>query len=333
MNVIYASDENFVPIMMTSILSLLVNNTMEEVSIYIIDNGINDKSFMAIENMCNQYKANIIRIEANNIFSEIDGDLHQERGSLSTFSRLFVASLLPENVERILYLDCDTVVCDSLKDLWETELSGKCVGVVKDAFSNWHKKNISCPKNESMFNAGVLLIDLRQWRLHHIEEKLKKILTANDGKLPYADQGALNCVLRGNVHYLHPQYNAMTLLFDLSYDEILSYRRVKNYYSRQEINKAISTPKIIHYVTIFSSVRPWFNNSDCKNLDKFDEYYKRVKEWFPTKKTDYKKSSKQRMLNYLYSILPRKCSVYILGILHSFVLPIWQRVKFGKVEI
>jgi len=51
--------------------------------------------------------------------------------------RLRIADLLPDSVDRVIYLDSDIAVRKPLGELWETELGEYPVGAVRDAKVPW----------------------------------------------------------------------------------------------------------------------------------------------------------------------------------------------------
>lgn len=63
---------------------------------------------------------------------------------ISIMARLFAGSILPENVEKVIYLDCDTIVIDDISPFWNTELAGCVLAaipepvVTKKASSSWN---------------------------------------------------------------------------------------------------------------------------------------------------------------------------------------------------
>ena len=64
---------------------------------------------------------------ANLTFHQVDGskvaDL-KSRADITnaTYYRLLMAELLPPSIERVLYLDCDMLICGDVSPLWETSL-------------------------------------------------------------------------------------------------------------------------------------------------------------------------------------------------------------------
>ncbi len=172
-HVVYASDDRFAEILGISMLSLFDNNgDMEEIYTYILDSGISKENRKNIESICKKYDRVIPQwIPAKNISEELNMDVVADRGSLSQYARLFISSVLPERLSRVLYLDCDIIINQSLYELWNLDLQGKTIGALMDAFSRHYRFNIDLHPNDLMFNSGVMLVDLDKWKKNDVEKK------------------------------------------------------------------------------------------------------------------------------------------------------------------
>jgi lipopolysaccharide biosynthesis glycosyltransferase len=62
-------------------------------------------------------------------------DIAVDRGSLSQYARLFVSSNLSVNLRRVRYLDCDIIINESIKKLWNRNLDGKTIGALMHSLS------------------------------------------------------------------------------------------------------------------------------------------------------------------------------------------------------
>lgn len=117
------------------------------------------------------------------------------RWNISTFFRLFLCTILPDDIDRCIYLDCDTVIRHSLKEFWETDLGDKVVAAVDDCRSDRYKAELNLDSNSTYTNNGVLLIDLKSWREMNVEKEFLDFIIAHNGDITYVDQGVLNGVL------------------------------------------------------------------------------------------------------------------------------------------
>ena len=165
-----------------------------------------------------------------------------DRGSLSQYARLFVSSVLPSDFKRVLYLDCDIIIAQSLEELWNLDMHGKTIAALKDAFSKWYRVNVDLEPNDIMFNSGVMLIDLDKWKEHKVEERLMKFISEKNGKIQQGDQGALNAVLTYDTYCFEPRFNSVTIFYDFNYKEMMIYRKPpKGFYTEAQIREAKTT--------------------------------------------------------------------------------------------
>jgi lipopolysaccharide biosynthesis glycosyltransferase len=132
-------------------------------------------------------------------------------GTRMHYGRLLIASILPPEVERALYLDADILVLGDISPLWEIDLEGAAVGAVIDAGVDALMKNDqlgrwNIPRVLDYFNSGVLLIDLERWRDQRIAEKVLEYVARNPTSL-FPDQNALNVVCDGHWKQLDLRWN------------------------------------------------------------------------------------------------------------------------------
>ena len=132
------------------------------------------------------------------------------RWSPVIFYRLFAGQIFPE-VDKLLYLDSDTLICDDLTELYNTDISKYTMGAVQDMaprkdpnnkngiyVANFAKKHL---KNGPYFNSGVLLINTKE------QTKNIDLLKNIKVKLTYPDQDILNVALQGKIKPLDLKYN------------------------------------------------------------------------------------------------------------------------------
>ena len=189
-------------------------------------------------------------------------DLHMtvRRISIASYARLFLASIIPETYERILYLDCDTIVRASLKSFWNTELEGYMVAGVRDTVDSFFLKRIGLSLNDHYVNAGVLLVNLDGWRKNHLEGQFIDFIKKFDGNVPHHDQGTINGVCIQKKLLVSPRFNVTSNLYTFSAKTIKRLYFMDSYYSQKELDEAKKNPAIIHFTSTLLA-RPWEKNS------------------------------------------------------------------------
>ena len=140
-------------------------------------------------------------------------------------------------------------------EVYSTNLKDNCLGVVKQALVNsWDKERFDKYKGAqndialgSYFNAGFLLVNLKEIRDMNIDDKL---ISLSSKGFNNNDQDLLNLVYQGKVIFLPPRYN-ITPLFD--FFDALSEDFLIEQFSEKWIKDYKNNPAIIHYCTI----KPW----------------------------------------------------------------------------
>lgn len=329
-HIVYASDNSFVEIMGISMVSLYDNSQdMDEIAVYILDGGIAEEEKQKVELICREYhRPTPVWIPAKDISQELSMKVTVDRGSLSQYARLFVASVLPESLDRVIYLDCDTIFNQSIQELWNLDMHGYTIAALKDAFSKHYRGNIGLQANDIMFNSGVMLIDLNLWKKNSIEKRLLKFIMEKNGKIQQGDQGALNAVLSSDTYCFEPKFNSVTIFFDFTYEEMLIYRKPPEFYTKEEVKIAVEDPVIIHYTTSFLSKRPWVEGCRHRYVDKWMKY-KAMSPWNNQKISRFQKG--RGLAGVCISIvnaMPRVVAIWFSGLLQAYGRPLFLKMKY-----
>lgn len=178
----------------------------------------------------------------------------------TTYARLLIPSILGEDVSRVLYLDADLLVLDDLAPLWKTDLKGAALGAVVDVLDGHVKAGVpgfdQVPRVQNYFNAGVLLIDLDQWRKQRISEKALEYLACHPHS-PYSDQDALNVACNDRWTALDPGWNFQQHYTTKILDIVPGQR-----------------PKITHFAT---ALKPWNAGTLNLNAGFYDSFRSRTR--------------------------------------------------------
>ena len=135
---------------------------------------------------------------------------YAKRISTATYLRLFLPQILPENLEHVVYLDCDMLAVNSLCELQNVSLGNATTGVIEDSSlqaQHWAQKLGLA--DSRYFNAGFMIINLARWRDLQLGEKALALL-CGDRTFEYNDQDVLNIILCGQLHYLSGEYNVQS---------------------------------------------------------------------------------------------------------------------------
>lgn len=302
LSIIYSSDNNYCVYMSTSIISLLENNKeFKYINIYVIENKISDENKEKLEMIVRLYQRNIIFIDFEKYKKYLNLNM-QWQISISSYARLFVASMLPSNIDKVLYFDCDTLIVDSLNELWNQDINDFYIAGVCDTVPSNIKQAIGLNNKDFYINAGMLLINLKKWREDNLEKNLLNFIDNHNGNVIHHDQGVINGVIK-NKKILPLKYNLMTSYLMMSRDDIIKFYKVEDpFYSKEQIDEAIKNPVYIHYTPGFTT-RPWVKGCKHPYVDLYWKYLK-LTPWKDFKPIKNNEKFHVKMVNWIYLNLP-----------------------------
>jgi lipopolysaccharide biosynthesis glycosyltransferase len=167
--------------------------------------------------------------------------------SIATYFRIVIPAVLPQDVEKVLFLDSDIVVRRSIAEFYETPLDDYTHAAVENPLMQADVKRLGIPENSPYFNAGVLLLNVRRWRDECLTMKLLDYINVQATKLRWHDQDALNATLHGRWRKCPPTWNAQQAVF-------CPFQASELGVSEQELHEARSNPSIVHFT---GSEKPW----------------------------------------------------------------------------
>ncbi len=307
LNVVYISDNYYAPYSGVSILSLLENNKdFDDLHIFFIDLGISELNRNKLLNIVQNYERSISFIKINNL------NLYYEQKGLNLmeyvphYMDLFLQDLLPQDIDKVLYLDSDSIVIGSFKDLWQLNIENYYLGAALEIKLNHDtaghaKKLLGLSENDPYINSGVLLINLKKMRENNISANFIEYINSHEN-ITYYDQDTINVVLRNNIKIIDLRYNFFPEFFKLGYDNVIKWTQNKYYYSKEEFNDALNNIVYLHFQLGLTG-KPWYKKNHVPCSNKFDEYVK-LSPWKNEVYTDEDVSLKFRLLSILVYKFP-----------------------------
>lgn len=294
MYIVLACDNNFAPYCATTIASIATNNS--GVVFYLLTDNLNNSNAQLLESMTEQMgsRLNIVYVDKT-MFA--DFPMPKQSGlshiSLATYFRLFTPILLPKEIDKIIYLDCDIIVRHNIQELYNTNINDFYIGAVyhNDELSvnNGAFKRLNIPPSQGYFNAGVLLINLKKWREDHIYDKCIEFLKKNRDNIVNHDQDVLNAVCGSKTKLLSYKWNTMNPFF-MEHSKFSKDRIMVNYQKEDKSN--ITDPTIIHFAF---RPKPW--ERIC--VHPFAYEFKKYLSLTPYKGTPPKSNSMKDLVQYV----------------------------------
>ena len=205
-----------------------------------------------------------------------------EIGAAGMWYRTYLPELI-QDLDRVLYLDSDTIVVDSIEPLWQTDLGPHLLGAVTTVFPSpeWgsaHCAAFGVPAPELYFNSGVMLLDLaalragswmervrefalargdreRLWESsgHEDSDQFRAYVREHPERMVFVDQDAFNGVLAERRLPLAPRWNCMQQVHVRALSEPI--------FGTEAVDEAIRSPAILHLAGP-ADTKPWSPHAD-----------------------------------------------------------------------
>lgn len=263
MNIVLCFDDQYCLYAATTIVSVCRNNKVGHIYAIVDNIGIDNKK--KIISICDSYNVPIdfVQIDSRRMrnFPIGKGTVNPEL-SLASYNRLYIPELLPKDIDRVIYLDCDLVVHGNLTGLWNMQVADDtCVVALEDkldvAMPSIRRLGLKC---SHYFNAGVLLMMLNNLRNMRFTDKAETFIREHRNIILFHDQDVLNALLCEHCEFFPMRYNLLEAFLIKGAE--LPRKYVKN--GRSDLYN----PIVIHYAGGF---KPW--HKECKNPYKYLFYH------------------------------------------------------------
>ncbi len=316
LNIVLSPDNNYAQHAAVVMASICANIGVHKPHFWILDADLSDDNKSKLQDIkvpC-KFEVSFLKIDKER-FKNFPPWTYISK---ATWYRLCACSLLPDSVEKFLYLDCDIIVCKSLDELFSIDLDNFLIAGTIDVLWQRYSKRNGFDKNYPYFNAGVIMINAKLWREENIEEKIFNWLLEDESRLKLMDQTVLNKFLQDRYLRFHIKYNLQynpPFLGDTCYTH-------KKYI--QEYLEAYNSPTILHFMSIYKPWKPGLGQLSRR----WELYYKYLKytPWAMDEKTEIEYFKHCNKLKYKIAI-----SDFCIKLWHKptliFRKLFWNRIK------
>lgn len=195
MNILVTIDEGYVRPFTVLAKSAVVNNPDYEITFILVHSSIRASVVRELQAYCKKIGSTLLP-------AAIDEERLLEapatkRYPREVYYRLLAPHVLPESIERVIYLDCDMLVIGSLAPLWEIDLHGMAYAAASHSGENGlvnRMNQLRLNTTHEYFNTGVLLMDLNRARELITAEGLIECTEALGRRIVLPDQDVFNVI-------------------------------------------------------------------------------------------------------------------------------------------
>lgn len=241
-------DHNFIRHCAVTLVSLFENNPRHTFCVHVVAEALPEEDRLLLTRLAGKYRHEVrFYFPPADLLSNFSIKKFGKRISMATYYRCMFSSILPDDVDRVLYLDCDIVVLGDITEFWTTDLSHVGVACVEDIGSGEVERYdiLHYPASDSYFNAGVLLINLAYWRAHHVDRQCEDYFMRYPERIRFNDQDLLNVVLHEHKKFVPLKWNMQDGYYRYGVD-----RQMEDWAA---FKQELLHPVILHY----TNKKPW----------------------------------------------------------------------------
>ena len=274
--IFYACDDAFVKYTVVSMYSLIQNaSKANKYVLHILHTEISDEMKSVVNKLADD-RFEIRFVDVTPYLKSISDKLPlRDYYSKTTYYRLFIAEMFPEYTKAV-YIDSDTVIRGDISKVYLTDIKDAYLGacheqamVQSEVYGTYVEKVVGVSRY-NFFNAGLMLINCEQFRLHFVLDKFIDYLHYYNFVVTQ-DEDYLNLICKDHVYWLDQRWNT----------EVFG-----------ELPYPIEQAEMIHYIM---SNKPW-HYEDCLHGNYFWEYAEQteVYEQLLAVRENYTDEEKQR---------------------------------------
>ncbi|NPD32564.1 DUF4422 domain-containing protein [Eggerthellaceae bacterium zg-997] len=269
---VFAADGNYVPMLTTTIYSMMRNaSSTRHYDVVVMARQISGDQQDQMARFFRRFPNMSLRfLDVSRLVESYELTTNNEHIGAETYYRFLIQDALPF-YDKVLYLDSDLIIEGDVAHLFDTDLGDSLIGAVRDIDFlgnlnmpdgirlNYAREVLRMAEPYDYFQAGVLLLNTAGLRDHVSVQKWLDL--ASDPKYIYNDQDILNEYCQGRVQYLDPSWNVMNdcggrigNVFTFAPNDVFT-----------EFTKARANERVIHYAGF---QKPW-NTSHCDRQERY----------------------------------------------------------------
>lgn len=249
MHIMMAFNHKYVIFAAVMLQSLYENNPLCTVCVHIAHKELDEHDRKKLEEQAHAFGNKVFFYEFQKEWLP-EGLKITSEWSIEAYFRLYMLEMLPEYVDRVLYLDVDIIINKSIYDFYFMDMQDSDIVACRDfsrvlheEFTDERKELFSHIKDEEefvYFNSGVMLVNISKLRGSVCGMDYVKMAEQFQGRLFAPDQDILNLV----------HWKNTGLVDEFRYD---FFNGCLKGLKAEEVNQLVS---IIHY----AGPKPWASN-------------------------------------------------------------------------
>ncbi len=279
-HIVVASDNHYIILLAALIKSIEANiRKGQTIEIHVIEDNVSSGSKAKLKSSVNPQITSLSWHPMESVIPKgMNLPLDKSSYPLNIYMRLFIPYFIPEEIEKVLYLDVDMIVQEDVTTLFEQELGENIIAAVLDpriiTFDNswggiFNYEALGLSGKTRYFNTGLILMQTKRWREQDITVKIIDCINNNKKFVNYPDQYGLNVVLANQWLELNPLWNHFSTIDTNEKPFLIHFVERKPIY--QSYNYNLDFKKTFYF---FLDQTAWKN---FKPIGESSRYIKKIK--------------------------------------------------------
>lgn len=253
-HLIYGTDDNYwFPTAVSAASAAL--GASQPLTIHLFDLGVSDEHYDEYLTLIRKANSNV-SCERHLIDKSMFDGFGEWRGSVATYSRMFIQDILPD-IDWAVYVDGDTLWLGDIAKLWELRDETKLIQASEDPpmplgekhpDDDWYAENGIEMSREGYLCMGLMMANLKAMRAEGVSEKCRAFMQKYS-RPKIVDQTVLNCVCRGRTACLPVEWGVFSVWHgraDLTKDACVHYVNDLPW-RRDKLNRLVSDVVLLWY--------------------------------------------------------------------------------------
>ena len=268
MDIVACFDSGFVMPTGVMMYSVCMNNKDVDIVFHlVVDESVSERDKKDLEENISTFKGKQVsfyRVDSRR-FQNLPALSSQSHLTQAAYYRLVLSEILPQGLDKVLYLDGDIVVRKSLLPLWNTNLTGYAIAAAESVASGYmpYYNRLKYPPHLGYFCSGVLLVNLAYWRTHEVTKSFSTYMRDHSSDILCHDQDVLNVVFCNKKLMLPITYN-LTHYFLLN----------KPFFNLERFEKQLLQARVDPVVVHYTGDKPWFY---CRYHNPYESLFHKIK--------------------------------------------------------
>ena len=220
MHIVLCFDDNFwAPAYATMRSVCIASHRPTDLDFHLFHSGLSEAHRRDLDAIETEYGARLHDhdLDAIDVYKTMgEKGRYLERLTSVIYARLMLDEILPEDITRVLYMDCDMYVRAPIEELFEMDLEGKSIAAVREPWSHLIVGGRDLRNNLDLFdladlyfNSGLIVIDRARWKAAGVVARFEAMIADGTMDRLYYDQDVLNLIFHDDWKRLDQMWNVI----------------------------------------------------------------------------------------------------------------------------